>query len=222
MSISVAPSQQDIYNMSLGHITMAPVGDIKENSRMADACNLYWPQAVRDTLRGNKWPFASVVLPLSQSATYTPVNWTYAYVYPSACIKMWRVYNSTTDFNKYPKGEVFTEMYDPVSNVKIIVTNCAGAYGEYVTPIEDPTIFDSMFVSALCLKLASLISPSLINDPSVTLNMLKLFTSAISEAQRASSEEDATGVSYQQSQFLDARGGSTIDVRFQNGFSTSQ
>ena len=218
MPNTTAPGKQEIFNMALGHISVAPVSDINEGSRASDACNLYWVQAVRDTIRSNKWPFATSVILLSQSATYTPVGWIYAYVYPANCIKMWYIYNVNTNKKRFPRGEPFTEVYDATNNVKILCTNCADAYGEYVIPVEDTTIFDSMFVTALSLKLASLIAPSLVNDDSKTIGMLKLFTSAISEAQRSSSEESPTDENYQQSAFIDARGGSSIDVKFQNGY----
>lgn len=240
--ILASASQQDIYNMALGHISVAPVADINENSEAARSCNQFWPSAIRDALRLASWDFATVFITLAQSGNYqNNTQWAFAYIYPTNCLKLWKIISPQTGTGivgtfpgVYPNTQINSMMsamrpakyqvrYDPINNQKVILTNVAQAIGEYTVPVTDVTLFDASFVKAASLILASYISSPLINDNSRGMDLVKMASIASSDAMRLNDEESPTDRNYEGSAFLDARdGGCGPAPQFWNSPSTSQ
>lgn len=240
--ILAVASQQSIYNMSLGHISVAPVSDINENSNAASVLNSFWDACVRETLRAAPWDFNTVYVTLAQSASYKIItNWSYAYQYPSNCVRVWKILSPITGSaivgtfpGIYPNTSVsscsgfnlqrqrFKVRYDPVNNGKVILCNVAQAIGEYSVPITDVTQFDDMFVRALSLRLAAYACTPLINDDTKAAGLMKLAQDSASEAMRMNDEEGDTDRNDETSSFLDARGGGAASPQFWNSPSTSQ
>lgn len=236
-------SQQDIYNMALGHISVSAISDINEDSNAANACNQFWPSAVREALRAAPYDFNTVYVTLAQSATYQIItNWQYAYQYPTNCVKVWNLMAPITGAaivgnfpGIYPNTAVsswngfnltkyrFKVRYDPINNAKIILCNVAQAIAEYSVPITDVTQFDATFVRVVSLKLAAYVCPLLVNDDQKTIEIAKLSKDAASDAMRQNAEEGDTDHNVEQSAFLDARGGGgPVSPQFWNSPSTSQ
>jgi hypothetical protein len=241
--ILAVASQQIIYNMALGHISVAPVSDINENSQAANALNTFWSPCVREALRAAPWDFNTVYVTLAQSGTYQIINnWAYAYQYPANCVRLWKILSPQTGSavigtfpGIYPNTSVnswngfnmarakFKVRYDPVNNGKVILTNVAQAIGEYSVPITDVTQFDDVFVGYLSLRLAAYVCTSLINDDQKTASLIKLAEMAASNAMRMNDEEGDTDKNDENSSFLDARGGGgPVSPQFWNSPSTSQ
>lgn len=241
--ILAVASQQSIYNMALGHISVAPVSDINENSNAASVLNSFWDACVRETLRAAPWDFNTVYVTLAQSATYKIItNWAYAYQYPSNCVRVWKIMSPITGAaivgtfpGIYPNTSVsswngfnmrpakFKVRYDPVNNGKVILCNVAQAIGEYSVPITDVTQFDDMFIRALSLRLAAYACTPLINDDTKAAGLMKLAQDSASEAMRMNAEEGDTDKNDESSSFLDARGGGgAVSPQFWNSPSTSQ
>lgn len=241
--ILAVASQQSIYNMALAHISVGPVSDINENSNAANMLNSFWDACVRETLRAAPWDFNTVYVTLAQSSTYQIItNWSYAYQYPSNCVRVWKVLspisgssivgtfpgiypntsvNSWNGFNMQPQR--FQVRYDPVNNGKVILCNTPQAIGEYSVPITDVTQFDDMFIRALSLRLAAYVCTPLINDDTKVVGLLKLAEGAASDAMRMNEEESPTEHNSESSAFLDARGGGgPVSPQFWNAPSTSQ
>ncbi len=243
MSNLAVASQQSIYNMALGHISVAGVSDINENSNAANILNSFWDSCVRETLRAAPWDFNTVYITLAQNSTYNIItNWSYAYQYPSNCVRVWRILSPISGSSTvgvfpgiYPNTSVnswncfnmqrqkFQVRYDPVNNSKIILCNTAQAIGEYSVPITDVTQFDDMFVRTLSLKLASYACTPLINDDTKAAALMKLAQDSASDAMRMNEEESPTEKNSESSAFLDARGGGgPVSPQFWNSPSISQ
>lgn len=241
--ILAVASQQSIYNMALGHISVAPISDVNENSNAANVLNSFWDAEVRSALRAAPWDFNTVYVTLAQSATYQIItNWSYAYQYPSNCVRMWKVLtpisgtsivgvfpgiypntsvNSWNGFNM--QRQKFKVRYDPVNNGKVVLCNLSQAIGEYSVPITDVTQFDDAFVRYLAVRLASVICTPLINDDTKVGGLIKLAEDMASDAMRMNDEEGDTDRNDEQSSFLNARGGGgPVSPQFWNSPSTSQ
>ena len=242
MTILAQASQQSIYNMALGHISVAPVSDINDGSNAANTLNGFWDAAVRETLRAAPWDFNTVYISLAQSATYQIItNWTYAYQYPTNCVRIWKILAPISGTSIvgvfpgiYPNTSVnswngwnmqrakFQVRYDPVNNGRVILTNVAQAIGEYSVPITDVTQFDDVFIAALALRLAAYVCTPLVNDDQKTAVLLKLAQASISDAMRMNAEEGDVDKNQESSAFLDARGGGgPVSPGFWNSPSTS-
>lgn len=182
------PSQVSIINGALNHISKAPIVAITDTSPQALAAMRIWDSSLRETLRESFPGFATAVVALALHATYTPIHWSYAYMYPANCLAMSLVYNSgTTD----PKiGEAFREVYHPTGNEKIILTNCESAYGEYIYLISDTTLFDASFVVALEYNLASKLAVPLTGDGAKAKSLIELYNIKKSECSRFNAYEN--------------------------------
>ena len=243
MGILAVASQQSIYNMALGHISVAPVSDINDNSNAANILNTFWDAEVRSALRAAPWDFNNVYVTLAQSATYQIItNWGFAYQYPTNCVRMWKILSPITGAaiigtfpGIYPNTSVnswngwnmarakFKVRYDPVNNGKVVLTNVAQAIGEYSVPIVDVTQFDDVFIQYLSVRLASVVCTPLINDDQKTMTLVKLAENLASNAMRMNDEEGDTDKNDENSSFLNARGGGgPVSPQFWNSPSTSQ
>lgn len=236
-------SQQSIYNMALAHISVAPVSDVNENSNAASTLNSFWDAEVRSAMRAAPWDFNTVYVTLAQNATYNIItNWSFAYQYPSNCVRMWKILSPITGAGItgifpgiYPNTSIsscsgfnltrakFKVRYDPTNNVKVILCNVSQAIGEYSVPITDVTQFDDEFVRYLAVRLASVVCIPLINDTEKAAGLIKLSEDMASNAMRMNDEEGDTDQNNEQSDFLDARGGGgPVSPQFWNSPSTSQ
>lgn len=243
MANLLQPSQQSIYNMALGHISVAPVSNTTDGSKASNILNTFWDAEVRAALRAAPWDFNTVYVTLAQSATYTIItNWSNAYQYPANCVRMWKVLSPITGAaiigtfpGIYPNTSVnswngfnmqrqrFKVRYDPVNNGRVILCNVSQAIGEYSVPITDVTQFDDVFVQYLSLRLASVVCTPLINDDQKVGGLIKLAENMASNAMRMNDEEGDTDKNDEQSAFLDARGGGgPVSPQFWNSPSTSQ
>jgi len=243
MSILAVASQQSIYNMALGHISVAPISSPNDGSRAANMLNSFWDAEVRSALRAAPWDFNTVYITLAQSATYQIItSWSYAYQYPMNCVRMWKVLSPITGAaivgtfpGIYPNTSVnswngwnmqrtkFKVRYDPVNNGKVILCNVNQAIGEYSVPITDVTQFDDEFVRYLAVRLASVVCIPLVNDTEKAGGLIKLAGIMASDAMRMNDEEGDTDKNDESSSFLDARGGGgPVSPQFWNSPSTSQ
>ncbi len=184
----VATTQTDICNMALSHIAMASITSIDASNPRAIECKKAWTIALKDTLSKHKWPFAKVVETLTLLANYTPLDWEYAYAYPSNCVRLWRVYNDATVDKTI--SDNFTEEYDKVNAQRVIATDVEDAYGEYTYYVTDPAIFDHAFVVAFSHRMAAEIAMALTGNAELATLQISLFNGAISEAARLAREGD--------------------------------
>jgi len=211
--------QLDIVNKALGHISVAPIVSMSEASPAAQLATRIWDTCRQEVLKGHDWSFATAVVSLS-TANYTIVDnmWQYAYQYPTSALEVWHVYYSADD-----KKQDYRVLYDPVNNVKVIVSNTVDALGEFTYDITDTTLYDANFVSVLSYFLAANMAKPLTGDMQLADQMMKVYNAYMSDAERMNSYENDS-VQPPSSAFVDARAGATfnsedhyIAVRHPNG-----
>ena len=178
-------TQTDICNGAIDKVAGKIITSIDSGTLSANACKRSWATALKDTLSKYKWPFAKVVEALVEVSNYTPLEWEYAYAFPSKSVRNWLVYNELTVDKTI--GEEFTEEYDKTNNQKVIVTNVEDAYVEYSYYVTDVSIFDHAFVKTLEHRLAAEIAMPLTGDIKLAEAQIVLFNGAISEAERLAS-----------------------------------
>lgn len=203
--------QIQIINLGLGHISQRTIESLTEGSVQSDVANDVWEACLKECLRGNNWPFATVIEALAEVSNYTPpTGFTYAYGYPSNGVAVWRISNSYTNPNN-KKGEDFRELYVPSLSVKVLITNCYQAVGEYTYYLQDTALYDSMFVNVLSWRLAAAMAMPLNADSELAINATKVFQNQLSEAQRQSSYENNIGNGESTTMFIDGRTGTVGD-----------
>lgn len=162
----------EICNMALANVRGKSINSLDETSVEAQQCKLRYDTARQFVLRDTDWQFAKKTAVL-QLRSEEPLQWVYAYQYPSECLKIKMV---TGDFafkdstaeglaNRWryvdeyiqPEFAVPYEILNDGDN-KIIATDQTEAYAIYIKDVTVPTLFDSMFVTALSEYLSTLIA----------------------------------------------------------------
>jgi len=155
----MASSKLDICNRALSLIGAANIATLTEGTREAKQCVIFYDACREDVLREHNWNFAQkrVVLGLL-SETYT--GWTYAYQYPSDCLKVIRLYDEGGSISAASIDGLIEEIKFEVSassdlNRRVILTDLENAELVYTANVRNESVFDPSFVSALVYKLAS-------------------------------------------------------------------
>jgi hypothetical protein len=198
-------TQLNIVNKALGHIAIAPITSMSENSPAAILASSIWETCRQEVLKGHDWSFATQISTLA-TASYTIVaqDWIYAYQYPTDALEVWHVYYTAQD-----KRQDFRRVYDPNSKLTVLLSNTSNAIAEYTVDITDTTLYDANFVSVLAYFLAANMAKPLTGDQALADGLLKIYNAYVSDAERMSSYE-AGGPTEPRSAFVDARAGATL------------
>jgi len=150
-------SKVDICNLALmriGHSKRISALSSTAPASQAEAyCAEFYDYARQEALRLAPWSFATAEKTLALLSSYEPTQWTYAYSYPSDCLKARRLLTGAG--NDEPAFSI--GYYD---GQKVIKTNQAEAILEYTIDVDDPSLYDPSFASVIAWRLAiQLIGP---------------------------------------------------------------
>jgi len=192
-------SNVDICNLALtklGHNTIVSLTEETENGRR---CNRVFSPCKREVLRAYTWSFATKIEPLAEISGEEIINYKYLYSLPVNCLYVVSVYNENkTEINDYKK------LLTPNTNVECIATNTYQAYLEYIVDVGDANLFDSVFVSALVLRLASELANITTGKAELASRFLQEYEYLIAKANRLNSQEK-NEEKFENSIYLDAR-----------------
>lgn len=178
-----------IWNMALARLASSQqVSSETEVSSVANWCRLWHDHCLDAVLRDFDWPFAARRVVLA-SVGSPPTNWSYAYAYPSDCVKL-RSLVVPGARQPYPE-ERYT--YEIASNAttRVILTDIEQAEAIYTARITDPTLYDSTFVSALAANLASELAMPIKGKEDVANLARQQYLTALSQAAaRAMNEQE--------------------------------
>ena len=218
-----------VCNMALSAVgATSQIASLTEQSAEALACNLHYEQTLRELLSIHNWPFAraNAALAVLQARAGTPENptgatlteperpWSYAYGYPSDCLKPRYIMNLDTSGNAATINGVplttadESEPYDirtPTvkfiqgtisdtngNRTRVILTNQYQARLVYTVLVTDPDIWDSNFVTAFVGRLAQKICLHVSGDKNLLRLAVNAGLQAESEAKGASANQGIT------------------------------
>lgn len=155
-----------ICNLALSRLGAYSINSFTEVTKEAKFCNAIY-EPVRDSLlRDFDWNFANRREELAL-LTETYSGYDYAYAYPSDCLKAIKIYNANTGYSMSGsfydaslahttpnKIEFEIAINDDLSQ-KIILTNQEEAELFYTAKVENPNLFDPLFVTAFSYSLAA-------------------------------------------------------------------
>lgn len=142
----------NICNIALAHIRASSIDSLDEASEAARKCKLLYDNALDYTLRDFNWNFALKITALALVDEKIP-GWRYVCQYPSDCLQVRRVFNSSCANAK--QIEKYRIMSSAKTDEKRICCNLSNAYMEYTARIKNPEVYDSKFINAFAWKLAS-------------------------------------------------------------------
>lgn len=176
-----------LCNMALGHVgSEAEIEDFEDDdSEEARRCRAYFDQARRDALRAHPWGFANAVEYLADAGV-TPVDprWSFAYQYPSDCVKLLRLINPAN-----PDAKVAYALGDSLQAGKVIYTNQPEAIAEYTRDVAELAKYDDSFVMALSYALGALIAVPLVGSRGKMRDCMAMLQRSLPGAQAADANE---------------------------------
>jgi dihydroneopterin aldolase len=174
--------QLGIYNRALRHLGLKKITSLTGSDPSTVACNDFFESCRDDVFSEHQWAFANVTATLNPSTIVPPVDWVYAYDYPTQnCAAVWLVYNEGNYKNK--NDQEFTVSYNAASDSKLILTNCDDAYYEYTYIVSTISHWSAKFIMALSHRLAAEIAPFLADDKKA-LEQMNIYMAVISEVKR--------------------------------------
>ena len=182
----------EIYNQALSHLGEKRVQAVDEKSKEADACTVAYRQTQRAVLRDPsvEWNFAITYANLSleddASSSTLAHRFNYVYTYPTNCIRFLRVDNQRTPGADPIDYEI---TLNPGGDHKVILTNQEDAIGKYIVDVQDPTLYDPLFIQALSWLLAANIAMPLTKSDKVQQAMFSGYQQAMMVAQAANANE---------------------------------
>lgn len=172
-------TQLEIVNLALNRL-----GDRKQLANLtgSDPVTLAvlatYPVA-RDTLLVSfPWPFATTTAELMEAPESYPI-WGSAYVYPSAALRVLRVFSLNTEEGL---TEDFKVQATGNASGRRILANIAPAYCEYIVGVTDEAVFPPLFCDVFAWFLASEIAIPLSTDPELHTALEKVYLTRLANA----------------------------------------
>jgi hypothetical protein len=192
-----------ICNMALARIGVSSfISNLNEATNEARICSLFY-EPMRDfALRDGLWNFAKKQVLLADAGT-PPEQWAYKYALPDDFLKARTILMPGTPVlpgtYEVPGQSIFiTEQrvrYEIANEggQKVLLTNQPKAMLVYTARVEDTTLYDPIFVSALSYLLASEIAMPLAVQPNVAKQARDAYMLTVSTAAAHSMNEAYEG-----------------------------
>jgi hypothetical protein len=151
----VALSKVGICNLALTHSGInAFIVSLTEQSAEAEACNMFFDQALRKALAKKDWSFARSRVSLTLESGTAPDEWSYQYQIPTGMIKA-RWIADTLKVRRSDQRIPFR--LERIGGSRLLLTDMEDAELVYTAEITDPNQYTAAFVDYLALVLAEYI-----------------------------------------------------------------
>lgn len=159
-------SPTDICNLALGHLGEGRIASLNEDSVASRACNLHYDSERREVLRAHRWNFAQKRQVLTRLVERPPFGWTYYYAMPADCLRV-------NEMNGSEAGDVINEHF--VIEGRRLLTDATQVRLVFNTDAQTVSEFDALFVKALALKLAIVLSETIRGTTGKTEQLLQAY-----------------------------------------------
>lgn len=175
-------SKVTISNMAIAALGQKSfIQSMTEASVEARYANLFYDQCRKATLRAHPWNCATSRKQLASLGAGIG-KWRYTYAVPSNCLKA-RYIVPFIPSEKVP----FEVALSDDGNSRVLYTDRENATLVYTVDLDNPDLFDAMFIDALSLSLAFRLSPTI--APNRAQEMSNRFVNAMRSAQTVDASE---------------------------------
>jgi hypothetical protein len=171
-------SQIDICNLALSWIGGKKIYDLAENSVEAQLVSTNYPLSRDAVLAARMWTFATKQATPSPAVGTPPVPWTYQYLIPSDCLRVFRV----TDGNDIALGNQGANNLPWERQGQYILCDSSSIIMTYVTQVLDPTLFSPGLVQALAARMAADLAVTYTENRSLQADLWKIYDEKMKEA----------------------------------------
>ena len=152
-----------ICNLALGRIGDERIMSLTDASQSARYCKLFYEQTRDEVLRSHLWNFAVVRTTLTALADAPDFGWDMQYQLPNDFLRLCQL----NGWNSWEPLDLYEIEGDK------LLTDETTCQIRYIQRIKDASLFDSLFIEALSLKLASKIARPLTGTQSLGESMLQ-------------------------------------------------
>lgn len=179
---------------ALGH--KAFIQSLTESSVEARYSNLYYDAARKAVLRAHPWNFATGRKKLALLGDGVG-GWTYKYALPSGCLMARYIVPSVRTIK-----EKFEVALNDDGLTRVLYANKADAVLVYTHNVENPELFDSLFIDAFHLNLAQRLAPVI--APNKSQEVMAKFVNTMLQAKAVDAAEGEPEDTYE-TDWLEAR-----------------
>jgi hypothetical protein len=180
----------DVCNRALDKLGQNPITSLDDGNKAANLCTRSWPIVRDQVLREHPWNFAVKRKILSPSTTLPEWGFAYQHPLPSDCLRLIEIYNMSSD--------------EYVVEGKYILADTDKVYIRYITRIEDPNIYDALFVDLVALRLAFEMVEGLTQSTTKKDWLWEEYKDALTRTKKADGQENPP-VSFETDPWLSAR-----------------
>lgn len=167
-------SEVDICNLALVKIGEGTIIALSEDSKAGRLCNLFYNDTRDEILREHPWNFATKRVELAKLLTTPSFEFDAEFQLPSDLLKIIK-----TDDNLLPYR---------IEGKKLLINNDSVKI-EYIARISDTTQFDSLFVVALWMRMASHLAFNLSDNNSLSVAMEQQSRAKVKQARTMDGQE---------------------------------
>lgn len=179
-------TEVSICNMALSHLgCRGRIASLSEASEEARQCALHYAPARDETLRALPWPFAAKRKALALTDETPPPDWAHSFEFPSDCLAPRFIAPATRDSAPPP----FEVGVSEALNRRLIHCDNSAPVLVYTARVENPSLYDPMFASALAFRLASYVAMPLTGRVETAQAFAGFFARAVDAAAAAALNE---------------------------------
>lgn len=158
----MSASETTIANLALGKLGARRIIALDEESTEARACLLHYAETRDEVLRAHRWNFAIKRETLTQLPTQPLFGWGFAFALPTDCLRVLEL-NGISPGRQIRPWEI---------EGRALLAHDETAEIRYIARITDCNLFDTIFVEAFSVKLASKIARPLTGSGPLSGEML--------------------------------------------------
>ena len=177
----------------LGASTISALTDDTKNARL---CNQRYEPVRNRVFRSHAWNCLHKRVQLAQNSTAPVVEYDYAYLLPSDCLRVLKIHNGTTD-------SIATSL-DYKLEGRNIVTDIDTIFLIYIALDTDPNNYDTYLRESISHQLAADICYAITNNATLANNYMTRADERLREARFIDATENSLGT-VEANEFTDAR-----------------
>jgi hypothetical protein len=164
----------DICNIALSRIGEGTIIDLSEDSKAARQCNLIYNDVRDSVLREHPWNFAIKRVELALLPTAPLFEFDFQHRLPSDCLRVLKTDDDLTPYRIEGSS---------------LLSNNAAVIIEYISRIEDSTMFDSLFVDCFADRIGADLTYNLSDNNTLTQLMFQRSKDKIKQARAMDGQE---------------------------------
>ena len=186
-------TKSEIYNGAFGLVGIEWISSLTEDSVQRRKADDQYDEAVKSTLEGYGWRFATKRVELAEDSSSPVFEYENQFVLPSDHIRTLSVYNGTS-------AELEWE-----EEGQLVLTDEDTFYIKYTSYISNESVFPPLFVAALEYKLASLMAIAVRNIRTLAVDMNTMFDHVLKKAETQDAKGRSRRTTGQSSTWLSSR-----------------